>query len=157
MVAPISVNFGRLQTQTARLRSLVDDDVEPVIFHRRIEIFFDRRLQPMDLVDEEDVAFFQAGEKPGEFAGFFNHRAAGVLDIHAHRVGDDVGQRCLAETGRAAEQNVLEHVAALFRRFHHQLQPFAHFHLAGELAEHRRPQRNFKSGIWFRRFHRAME
>ena len=63
VVAPTRVNFGRLQTKTARLRSLVDDDVEPVIFHRRIEIFFDRRLQPVDFVDEKHIAFFQGGEQ----------------------------------------------------------------------------------------------
>ena len=45
VVAPMSVNFGKLQAKTARLRTLVDDDVEPVILHRGIEIFLDRRLQ----------------------------------------------------------------------------------------------------------------
>src|SRR6266571_6257542 len=50
----------QIKAQTARLWSLVDDDVEPVIFHRRVEIFLDRRLQSMDLVDEKHVAFFKA-------------------------------------------------------------------------------------------------
>ena len=59
----------------------------------------------------------------------------------------------LPEPGRAAEQNVLEHVAALFRRLDQELEPFADFHLSGELAEHRRTQRDFESGIGLRRFH----
>src|SRR5881275_676597 len=143
----------QIEPQTARLRSLVNDDVEPVIFHRRVEVFFDRRLQPVNLVDEEHIALFQAGEKPCEFTGFFNHRSTGVFDIHAHCVGNDVGERRLAEPRRTAQENMLGHVTALFSRFDHQLQPFAHLYLAGELAECRRSQRNFKSSIWLRRFH----
>ena len=55
----------------------------------------------MDFVDEKHVAFFEAREKPGEFACPFNYGAAGVLDVHIHRVGDDVSQGCLPETRRA--------------------------------------------------------
>src|SRR4030095_16517262 len=72
--------FWQIETETARLRSLVNDDVEPVIFHRRVEIFFDGWLQPVNLVNEEHIAFFKAGEKSCEFAGFFNHRSTGVFD-----------------------------------------------------------------------------
>ncbi len=107
----------------------------------------------MDLVDEKHVAFFQTGEQAGQFTGFFNDRSTRVFDAHAHRVRDDVGQGGFAKAGRAAQQNVLEDVVPFFGRFHHQFQTLAHFHLAGEFAEHRRPQRNFESGIWFRWFH----
>src|SRR5258707_1346348 len=145
------------QARSLRLQlpkfTLFDDDAEPVIFHRRIKIFFDCRLEPMDLVDEKDVAFFQAGEQPRQLAGFFDDRPARVFNIHAHRVRDDVGEGGFAETGWAAQQNVFEDIAALFRRFHHQFQTLPHFHLTGELAEHRRPERNLESGVWFRRFH----
>src|SRR5439155_27096297 len=48
---------------------------------------------------------------------------------------------------------MFEHIAALFRCFHHQFEPLPNLYLTGELAEGWRPQRNFKSGIWFRRFH----
>src|SRR5438045_4461551 len=143
----------QIEPQTARLRSLVNDDVEPVIFHRRVEVFFDRRLQPVNLVDDEHIALFQAGEKPCEFTGFFNHRSTGVFDIHAHCVGNDVGERRLAEPRRTAQENMLEHVTAFFSRFDHQLQPFAHLYLAGELAECGWAQRNFKSSVWLQRFH----
>jgi hypothetical protein len=57
----------------------------------------------VNLVDEEHIALFEAGEKSREFASLFNHGAAGVFDIHAHRVGDDVGERRLAEPGRSAQ------------------------------------------------------
>ena len=83
--------------------------------------------------------------------------SAGVFHIHAHRVGDDVGQGRFPETGRTAEQNMLEDVAPFFGRLHEKLEPFADFHLAGELAEHRRPQRDFESGIRLGRFHGEVE
>src|SRR2546423_772136 len=46
---------------------------------------------------------------------------------------------------------MLEDVAAFFRRFHHELEAFPHFDLAGELGERRRPQRNLKGriGLWW--------
>ena len=90
-VAELEKSNNDLKAQTARMRSLIDNDVEPVIFHCRIQIFFNGRLQPMDLVDEEHIAFFQTGEKPGELAGFFDDRSAGIFDVHIHGVGDDVG------------------------------------------------------------------
>ena len=94
----------------------------------------------MNLVDEKDVALFKTREQPGELARFFNHWSAGVLNIHAHRVSDDVGERGFAEAGWSAQQNVFEHVAAFLCRCHHQFEPLAHFHLAGELAEDRWPE-----------------
>ena len=145
--------FRQIQTQAARLGSLVDDDVEPVIFHRRIKIFFDGWLEPMDFVNEKDIPFFQTGEKAGELASFFNYGSAGVFDVHTHRVGNDVGKGGLAQTRGSAQQNVFEHVPAFFGRLHHQFQPLAHFDLAGEFAERWGSQRNFEGGIWLRRFH----
>src|SRR5439155_4175655 len=102
----------QIKAQTARLRPLVDDDVKPVIFHRRIKIFFNGWLEPMDLVDEKHIAFFQTGEKPGQLAGFFDHGSAGIFDVYVHRVGDDVSKRGFAEAGWSTQQNMLEHVAA---------------------------------------------
>ena len=72
----------------------------------------------MDLVDEKNVAFFETGEQSGEFPRLFDDRPAGVFHIHAHRIGDDVRQRGFAQSGRTAEQNVLENVAAFFGRCH---------------------------------------
>src|SRR5204863_1518011 len=75
-------------------------------------------------------------------------------DVYAHCVCNDVSERGLAETGRTAQQNMLEHIAPFFCRFHHQFQAFTDLHLTGEFAKHRRPQRDFESDIWFRWFHR---
>ena len=55
--------FRQLQSQTARLWPLVDDNVEAIIFHRRIKILFNCGLEAVDLVDEKHVAFFQTREQ----------------------------------------------------------------------------------------------
>jgi hypothetical protein len=109
----------------------------------------------VDLVDEQDIALFQTRQQTGQLPGFFDHRPARVLYVHAHRVRDDVRERRFPEPGRAAEEDVLEDVSAFFGRFHEQLETLTDLRLAGELAEHRRPQRDFKSGIRLRRFHLA--
>src|SRR3954452_13961540 len=109
----------QIETQTARLWSLIDDDVESIVFHRWIQILLDCRLQPVNLVDEENIPLFKTGKKSGELACLLNHRSAGVLDIYAHRVGDDVGKRGLAESGRSAQKDVFQNVPSLFRRLDH--------------------------------------
>src|SRR4029077_18224669 len=145
--------FWQLQSQTARLWPLVDDNVEAIIFHRRIKILFDRGLEPMDLVNKENVAFFQTREQPRQLARFFNDRPAGIFNVRIHFARNDVGQRGFAETRWPAEQNVLENVMALFCRSHQKFQPFADLPLPRELAEHWRSQRDFEGSIGFRRFH----
>ena len=40
----------------ARRRPLADDEVELEVLHRRIEDFLDRRIEPVDFVDEQHVA-----------------------------------------------------------------------------------------------------
>ena len=44
---------GQIEADRLRGRSLAKDDVELEVLHRRIEDFFDRARQAMDLVDEE--------------------------------------------------------------------------------------------------------
>src|SRR3984893_18534745 len=104
----------------------------------------------MDFVDKEHVAFFQGREQTGEFARFFDHGTARVLNVYAHRVRNDVGERGFAQARRAAEQNVLEDVVTFLGRGHHQFQTFPDFYLTGELVEGRRAQRDFESGIGLR-------
>ena len=65
----------------ARRRPLADDEVELEVLHRRIEDFLDRRIEPVDLVDEQHVALFEIGEQRGEIAGLGDHRAGGGAEI----------------------------------------------------------------------------
>ena len=52
-----------------------DDEIELEILHGRIENFLDRRVEAMDLVDEQHVARLEIGQLRGEVAGLGDDRA----------------------------------------------------------------------------------
>ena len=64
----------------------------------------------------------------------------------AELVGDDVGERRLAEPGRAVEQHVIERFAALLRRRNRDLEVLAHAVLADVFVERARPQPGLGTG-----------
>ena len=82
----------------------------------------------------------QVRQNAGEIAGLLDHRTRRRPDRHAQLVGDHVGQRRLAETGRAVEQHVIERLAALPRRGDRHVQVLAHAILADVVVEPPRPQ-----------------
>ena len=109
----------------ARARALPDHDVEAEVLHRRIEALLDDARQPVDLVDEEHVAVVEVREDRGEVAGPFERGTARGVQARAHLVGDDPGQRGLAEPGRTREQHVVDGLPALLGRGQHDLEVFA--------------------------------
>ena len=48
--------FREVQLNRSCGRTLADNDVEFVIFHGWVENFFDGFIQPMDLIDEKNIA-----------------------------------------------------------------------------------------------------
>jgi hypothetical protein len=62
----------------------------------------------VNFVDEEDVPFAQIGQDSGQITGFFDGRAGSGLQVAAHFYGQDVAEGCLAQTGRAVEQHVIQ-------------------------------------------------
>jgi hypothetical protein len=89
----------------------------------------------VDLVDEEQVAFFEAREQAGEVGGFLDHGARGHADVAAHLVAEDERQGRFAETGRAGEQDVVERFAATFGGTDHDLEAFDGLGLSGEIGK----------------------
>ena len=73
-------------------------------------------VQAVDLVDEQDVALVEVGQDGGQVAGPLDGRAAGGVDGDAQLAGDDVGERRLAQAGRAVEQDVVGRLPALAGR-----------------------------------------
>lgn len=65
----------------------IDDDVEAVVFHGRVEVFLDGGVEAVDLIDEEDVAFLDVREDAGEVSGFFNLWAGGCVHLGAGGIG----------------------------------------------------------------------
>ena len=59
--------------------------------------------------------------------------------------------------GGPLSKNVLKDIVPFLGGFDQKLKTFAHFHLTGELAEHRRPERNFENGIGLRWVHWSVE
>ena len=47
----------------ARRGAFADHQVERAVLHRRVEHFLDRRIEAVDLVDEQDVAVLEVGEQ----------------------------------------------------------------------------------------------
>ena len=64
----------QLQTNGARRRSLADDDIQRKIFHGRIQHFFDRTPQTMNLINKEYIARAQIGQDCSQVTGAFDGR-----------------------------------------------------------------------------------
>ena len=141
VVAPTSVNRDKIDLHRARRRPLADDEIELEILHRRIEDFLDRRIEPVDFVDEEHVALLEIGQQRREIAGLGDHGAGGGAEIHAELAREDLRQRGLAEAGRADEQHVIERLAALARGADEDVEIGARLFLADEFVELLRTQR----------------
>ena len=94
---------------------------------------------------------FEVGEQGGQVARSLEHRPRGAADGHAQLGGDDVRERRLAETGRPAEQHVVEHVAARARGVDLHAQILAHVLLADVLVERARPQRGLDEEVLVQR------
>ena len=134
--------FRQIDLDRARRRPFADDQVELVILHRRIEDFLDRRVEPVDLVDEQHVAVFEIGEQRGEVAGLGDDRTGGRAEIDAELARHDLRQRRLAEARRTDEQHMVERLAAALGRLDEDLEVGARRRLADELVERLRPQRH---------------
>ena len=97
----------------------------------------------MDLVDEEDVALRERREDAREIALALERGPRGHLDLRAHFVGEQVGERRLAEPGRPVEEHVIERLGALPRRRNRDLQVLAHAILADVVIDRARAQPRF--------------
>ena len=95
----------------------------------------------MDLVDEQHVAGLQAGEDRRQIADALDRRPGGDAHADLHLGGDDVGERRLAEAGRAVQQHVVERLAALPRRLDADRDVVLDLLLVDVLVEAPRPQR----------------
>ena len=96
----------------------------------------------MDLVDEEDAARLERGEEGGDVGLALERGPGGLDEVDLELGGDDLGQRGLAEAGRAGEQDVVERVAAVAGGADGDLELGLQRLLADELVEPPRAQRD---------------
>src|SRR5512140_1977813 len=73
-----------------RLRTFGKADVDPVVFHRRIEKLFDDWLQSMNLVDEENVTSSKIRECSDEIARLLERGSRSRADVDAHLACDQL-------------------------------------------------------------------
>jgi hypothetical protein len=124
----------------AGIGSLVDDDIEPVILHGGVEIFLDGWMQPVDLVDEKNVALLEIGEDAGQVAGLFDLRPARAVNFRAGGRRDDVGEGGFPQPRRAGEEDMFEDIGSLHGRGQSHHHHILDFRLANKFAENRRTQ-----------------
>lgn len=127
--------------------TLADHDVELVILHRRVQYFLDRFVEPMDLVDEEDIARFEVRKYRTEIADFFDGRTGSDADIHPHFFGDDIGESCFAEASRSIEKYVLYIFSATAGRFDEESEIGLDFFLADIFRESLRAERVVENDV----------
>ena len=94
----------------------------------------------MNLVDEQHITVFQIGQHRRQVARPFQHRAGSRLDGNAHLVGDDVGERRLAEARRAENQRMVERFVTPPRRLDEDGHLFLDRALADVFTQARRTQ-----------------
>src|SRR6185295_3477286 len=117
------------------VRAVGDADIDVILFHRGVEELFERRTQPVHLVDEQDVAALQAGEHAHEIAGPLEHGPGGGPDVDVHFLRHEERESRLAESRGAEEQRVVERLLAVLGRVDRDLQRLLHFRLTDELVE----------------------
>ena len=132
--------WRQIDLHRTRRGTFADDEIELEILHRRIEDFLDRRIEPVNLVDEQHVARLEIGEQCRKVAGLRDHRPGCGAEVHAQFARDDLRQRGLAEARRADEQHVIERFLARARRLDEHRQISARLFLANEFRQPLRTQ-----------------
>lgn len=92
------------QLDAAGVGTAVDHDVNAIIFHRGIQVFFDDSAEPVDLIDKKNVVGFEVCEKPRQIAGFFDDGSGSFFDIDAKLIGYDPRQSSLSQAGGGREK-----------------------------------------------------
>ena len=138
----------------ARVHPLVHDEVDGEVFHRGIQQLLDRPWEPMDLVDEEHVVLAEVGQDAHQVTAALDRRPGGGHERRAHLVGDDPGERGLAEPGRTVQEHVVHALAAELGRLDRDPEARDRLLLADVLLERAGPQLALELRL-FRRRHPA--
>src|SRR5271169_4215672 len=133
----------------SRARALADYQIDSKILHGRIENFFERGLQPMNFVEEKEIALVERSKHGGEVALFLEQRAGANLDRHAHFICENLRESGFAQTWRAIEQNVIERLFAGTRGLDGDREIFFYARLANVIVKALWPHARFQAGVFF--------
>ena len=86
----------------------VQADIDLEVFHRRVDELFDGDWEPMDLVDEQDIAGLQPSQHRDQIGSPRQRRARCDMDLRSELSTDHVREGRFSQSGRAVEQDVLQ-------------------------------------------------
>ena len=95
----------------------------------------------MDLIYEQEVTFLEGGQDRRHVSGPLQGRPARRPEPDSHLLGKNPAERCLAQSGRAVEQYVVERLIAQLGRLHEDPEVLLERLLPDELVERARPER----------------
>ncbi len=133
----------QIELDGARRRPFADHDVDLIVLECRVQDLLDHRREPVDLVDEQDVARLEVGEQRSQVARALQHRPGGLAQVDLHLPGDDVRQRRLAQARRPEQQHVVQCLAPAARGLDEDLQLVADLGLPDVVGEPYGPERAF--------------
>ena len=128
-----------------------DHQIKLEIFQRRIKHLFHRRVEPVNLVDEQHVIAFKIGQDRRQIASLGKNRPRGHAKPDAKLFGHDLGQGRLAKAGGSMKQRVIHRLAALARRLDKDRKIGARLGLTDEFRQRLRPQtavKIFRKLLW---------
>ena len=133
----------RFQVQSDRfgVRAFPDQNIEFVILHGRIEAFFNHSIEPVNFIDEQNVAPLQVRQNGGQIVLALDDGSRCRLQRRAHLSGDNVGKRGLAQPGGAGQEDVVQRLIALPGRLDGQSELSHDVGLADEIGAAQRTQR----------------
>ena len=112
-----------------------------------IEELLELGPQPVDLVDEEDIARAEAGEQADQVAGLLQDRTRRGPELDPHLLGEQRGERGLAQAGRPEEEDVVERLLPALGRVDGDLERGLEPGLADELVQPGRPERRLGAAL----------
>jgi hypothetical protein len=132
---------GQLERDHLGPGALTDRDRQAPVLHRGVEGLLQRARQAVDLVHEEDRARLERREQRRDVPLALQGGCGRGHERDLELLGEDLGQRRLAQARRPGEQDVVQGLAAPAGGLHGDRELLLEALLADEVAQAARPQR----------------
>ena len=132
---------GQINPHGPRRWPFANHDIQRTVFHRGVEDFLNHGAEPVDFVNEQDVAILQIGEQRRQIARFGDDRTRCGTETDAHFLGHNLRQCRLAKPRRAKEQYMVQRLPATLRRLNKHAQIVARGRLPDKFGQRFGPQR----------------
>ena len=130
--------------------TFIDHDVNPIIFHSRVEIFFYNRTQAVDLVDKQYIVLLQRSQYASQITRFVEYRTRCHLKTDAQFISNNIRKRCLSQSWRPVQQHMVQGFFTHPGSHDEYFQVLDHLRLPTEVVERKRTERVFVFPFAFR-------